>query len=226
MAHYDEVTTESYRGLFSVGEDPVSQKTREAFKVALENRRFEIDLYWRRSTYFWAFVAVSFGGYFALSSHPSDHIWSRLVVAVLGMTFSYSWHLITRASKFWQENWERHIDALENEITGPLYKTIKRPQKNEFYFPFRPYPLSVSRINMVLTIFVTLSWYPMMSFSLYKVFLLRTDVTPMISFLLPALWLAFLTSVYFAFCRTDIQQDPKSKSPTTVFIMRRFPEEK
>jgi len=33
---------------------------------ALEVRKFEIELYWKRTTYFWAFIASSFAGYFVV----------------------------------------------------------------------------------------------------------------------------------------------------------------
>lgn len=32
----------------------------------LDIRKFEIDLYWKRATYFWAFLAVTLAGYFTL----------------------------------------------------------------------------------------------------------------------------------------------------------------
>ena len=32
----------------------------------MDIRKFEIDLYWKRAAYFWAFIAATFAGYFAL----------------------------------------------------------------------------------------------------------------------------------------------------------------
>jgi hypothetical protein len=57
--------------------------------------------------------------------------------------------LIIRASKRWQENWEKHIDYLEDEITGPLYKTL-------YYSGKRYY--SVSGINKILAWVVFVTW--------------------------------------------------------------------
>jgi tRNA A-37 threonylcarbamoyl transferase component Bud32 len=42
---------------------PMGEVRKEALKQALDIRKFEIDLYWKRATYFWAFIAVSFAGY-------------------------------------------------------------------------------------------------------------------------------------------------------------------
>lgn len=47
-----------------------------------------------------------------------------LILISLGLIFSVAWTLAISGSKHWQENWEKHIDILEDYITGPLYKTI------------------------------------------------------------------------------------------------------
>jgi len=31
---------------------------KEAYNVALDIRKFEIDLYWKRATYFWGFLVI------------------------------------------------------------------------------------------------------------------------------------------------------------------------
>lgn len=38
---------------------------KEALKQAYEIRKFEIELYWKRATYFWTFLGASFVGYAA-----------------------------------------------------------------------------------------------------------------------------------------------------------------
>ncbi|WP_437438215.1 RipA family octameric membrane protein, partial [Vibrio cholerae] len=39
-----------------------------AFAQASDIRKFEIELYWKRATYFWALIAVAFAGFFAVAS--------------------------------------------------------------------------------------------------------------------------------------------------------------
>ena len=34
--------------------------------IALDIRKFEIDLYWKRAAYFWTFIAAAFGAYFLM----------------------------------------------------------------------------------------------------------------------------------------------------------------
>ena len=36
------------------------KKYEKALEYALETRKFEIELYWERAKYFWAFIAASF----------------------------------------------------------------------------------------------------------------------------------------------------------------------
>lgn len=44
----------------------------KALQIAVENRRFEIELYWKRATYFWTLLAAVFVGFFAMQSSDSD----------------------------------------------------------------------------------------------------------------------------------------------------------
>ncbi|EJL27031.1 hypothetical protein [Brevibacillus sp. BC25] len=126
------------------------EKQLEALKMALDIRKFEIDMYWKRATYFWTFIGASFAGYFVLINgnvNAAERLhWGHiLIVSILGFLFSFSWFLVNRGSKFWQNNWERHVDYLEDDIMGPLYKTVTNPNRNNYLNPFSEYPLSVSK---------------------------------------------------------------------------------
>ncbi len=140
-----------YRKLFTISDcqDGVSAIQKEALERAWKNRDFEIELYWKRATYFWAFIGATFAGYFIVLNNPKDVSanYPELVLAIMGFIFSLAWYLVNRGSKKWQENWENHIDMLEDEITGPIYKTVLN----------RNAP-SVSRVNMTVSLFVTLLW--------------------------------------------------------------------
>jgi preprotein translocase subunit YajC len=68
---------------------------------------------------------------------------------LLGIIFSLAWILVIRGSKRWQENWEKHIDYLEDKITGPLYKTLYYKRKNYY---------SVSGINQLLACVILSTW--------------------------------------------------------------------
>ena len=129
---------------------------KEALKQALDIRKFEIELYWKRATYFWAFIAASFAGYFALQSKADAA--SIYIVACLGFLFSLAWYLVNRGSGAWQRNWEGHVDLLEDEVMGPLYKTMLNRHTYKFYELAEPYSFSPSRINTLLAVGVTITW--------------------------------------------------------------------
>jgi hypothetical protein len=156
---------EQYRKSFGLGQPLDPKKTEAALQHALDIRKFEIGLYWQRATYFWALIAAAFAGYFAVlaAEHMSvtDKGFNAFVIACLGIIFSLSWFLANRGSKYWQENWENHVDMLEDGITGPLYKTILHRPRTENLLSRAiegPAPFSVSQINQWVSLFTLVIW--------------------------------------------------------------------
>lgn len=147
-------------------------KLEAAFKQASDIRKFEIELYWKRAGYFWALIAVAFAGYFAILSSAAiqSKFFLSFVVSSIGFVFTLAWHLVNRGSKYWQENWENHLDLLEDQVTGPLYKTrLERPQDQGFADKFftGPLAISVSKINQWVSIFVIGIWITLATYSFY-----------------------------------------------------------
>jgi hypothetical protein len=103
------------------------KKRKEALHTALDIRKFEIELYWKRTTYFWAFIALAFTGFFSLFTADEINVLEKsigqMIVAMVGLFLSVGWLLSNKAAKFWQENWENHVYLLEEDVMGPLYKT-------------------------------------------------------------------------------------------------------
>ncbi len=152
-----------------------SKKLIAAFNQATDIRKFEIELYWKRAGYFWALIAVTFAGYFAIlsSEHIPNKFFLSFVVANIGLVFTFAWHLGNRGSKYWQENWENHLELLEDKVTGPLYKTLlERPRSSATpiseKFITSPLDISVSRINQWTSVFVLFVWMLLMIYSLYN----------------------------------------------------------
>lgn len=102
-------------------------KIREAYRQAFELRNFEIKLYWKRAIYFWAFITTIYAAYYKVWTSLDCHLGylSLVVLADLGFFFSVGWIFALTGSKHWQENWENHIELLEDYVTGPLYKTYR-----------------------------------------------------------------------------------------------------
>src|SRR2546426_9726075 len=76
-----------------------NERAKAAFEKAWEIRNFEIEMYWKGATNFWAFIASTFVGYFALTASdnyrrfdPLDHAEDYLVIFV-GFVLSFAWLL-------------------------------------------------------------------------------------------------------------------------------------
>jgi len=153
MENKIKITTDEYKELFKLNNSGIDELHKKAFEQAWKIRNFEIDKFWQRSAYFWGFIALIFGGYIAVitekSGTLSKEIYLDLYLILLGGIFSVAWLLVICGSKRWQDNWEAHIDYLEDAITGPLYKTVYYSGKKYF---------SVSKISFILAWVVIILW--------------------------------------------------------------------
>jgi len=159
VASYDEITSsEQYYNSFS--------DIKEALKSVLDIRKFEIELYWKRATYNWAFVAAIIVGYFAISSSLAankdsvDLLKLQYLLNCLGLVFSIAWYFVNRGSKYWQNNWERHLDLLEDKVYGPLYKMNAKKSffRKRFFHLLGAFPFSPTKINHLLGLFMIFVW--------------------------------------------------------------------
>jgi hypothetical protein len=133
---------------------------------AYDIRKFEIDLYWKRATYFWGFLIASFTAYFLVSdptkfaSKPNY----ELLVLCIGFLFSLSWYLVNRGSLYWQANWERMIEAIEESLEIEFYKSNLTVPEKVYELPFSWYPYSVGRINIIVSSFICVLWFCLIIF--------------------------------------------------------------
>jgi lipopolysaccharide export LptBFGC system permease protein LptF len=160
--------------LHSFPDDTAISIRKLALQEARENRRFEIELYWKRAGYFWVFISATFGGYAALQIHEII----AFLLACLGFIFSLAWYFVNRGSKFWQENWELHVDLLENSFAGPIYKTVVQRSESTFWKLNGPYPFSVSKINQLLSVFVIFFWCALLGRSFGIVWGVQSEIPP------------------------------------------------
>ena len=134
--------------------------THKQRELALERahvvRAFEIELYWKRATYFWTIIAVAFAGFFACENANND--FGASFVSSVGMVLGTAWYVVNRGGNAWHHNWEQHVDLLEDDVTGPLYKTLINRKKYRFWRLTEPFPFSPSRANALVSIFVMGAW--------------------------------------------------------------------
>jgi hypothetical protein len=140
------------------------ERLEKALDHALDIRKFEIELYWKRATYFWTLIASAFAAHFVIlnSDHMADNNFNAYVVGCIGFLFTFAWLQVNRGSKQWQENWENHVDLLEDGVVGPLYKTIlSRPAGSGTVMQklvTGPSNISVSKTNQIVNLFTMAVW--------------------------------------------------------------------
>ncbi len=157
---------------------PAAPETRasKALMFALDVRKFEIELYWKRATYFWVFTGAALAAYLAaltgkdLENRPQ----ALLLTSCIGLVFSVAWYFVNRASKFWQSNWEVHVDLLENKVNGPIYKTVLT-KTAPWWKIHGSYAFSVSKINQLLSLFVASVFLLLVLNTLHEHYMLAKD---------------------------------------------------
>lgn len=140
------ISRQQYNSLFKEDKDEQNKteksKLEKAYETALKTRELEINLYWERTKYFWAFITTIYVAYFNVLVQLYNKAHGSLplvLLSLLGFLFSVLWLFTSKASKHWQQNWENHIDLLEDKITGPLFKIYEANSS-----------FSVTKINIVM----------------------------------------------------------------------------
>ncbi|MFN2992221.1 RipA family octameric membrane protein [Serratia plymuthica] len=131
-------------------------KIEEAYNKSHDIRKFEIELYWKRSTYFWTFISVLIAicgvvsAAFLKDGKIGTGLFSFLFcISLVGYVISLHFLITCISGKQWQENWERHIDILEPYFSGNLYKlNLTKDEKRH----------SISLSNEIIAIIILLSW--------------------------------------------------------------------
>jgi len=189
---YQPITDEQYESHFGLKSPENKDLHEEAFKKAWEIRNFEIDKFWQRSAFFWGFIALIFTGYFTLRTgkfcQTVKEMYLDFYLILLGIIFSVAWLLVICGNKRWQDSWEKHIERLEEGITGPLYRTLFYTGKS-FY--------SVSKMNKILAWVVIATWgflliqYFYTKYNIIKNIFSLPDIFQVIFFILPLLGAIF-----------------------------------
>ncbi len=149
--------TEPPRSLPDQYYDAIGTRAKAQLKPVLaaahDIRKFEIELYWKRATYFWLLQAAIFTA-LGFMWHGKAADAAGLVplgLTSLGFLTAVASWFAAEGSKFWQENWERHIDILEDNQGVPLHKTAWVGRDGIRW--------SVSGTNGWLNIFFSVFWF-------------------------------------------------------------------
>ncbi|MEE8117437.1 MAG: hypothetical protein V3T28_10035 [Gemmatimonadales bacterium] len=134
---------------------PIEPKTAEKLlDIAIGARQLEIELFWRRSLFFWGFIVTAFFGFVnARESHP----WLALALACFGLVCSAVWAMANRGSKYWFENWGKKASEYSNAAHGVnVFEPVPRDLDPRRWLAARTW--SVSRLAIGLSDFVLVFW--------------------------------------------------------------------
>ncbi|MBD3760869.1 hypothetical protein [Rhizorhabdus sp.] len=87
------------------------EKPPSELKIALDNRSFEIQLFWQRSNYFLVLMTALGIGTFSVKS-----LFFSPIMATFAALCSLFWYRTNLGSKFWQESWEIEVTELAQEF--------------------------------------------------------------------------------------------------------------
>lgn len=82
----------------------------QELKIALDNRAFEIQLFWQRSNYFLVLMTALGIGAFTIKD-----VYLSPIIAAFAVLCSIFWFKVAVGSKFWQESWEVEVSELSKE---------------------------------------------------------------------------------------------------------------
>lgn len=136
------------------------EKYQRMLDKAHEIRRFEIDLYWKRTTYFSVFTTLLFTAYFAVLIADGIGNQSTILLAIsgFGLVFCAIWIFANRAGVFWYEHWEKYVDKYERKLGEKLH--AKKP------CPYTK-PTSLKRLNYCILALVLIMWICALFYAIY-----------------------------------------------------------
>jgi hypothetical protein len=125
-----------------------------AHAYAAETLHNEVERFWKRSLFFWGFIAAAFVGYGVLIEKKDPDL--PLAISCFGLICSFAWTLANRGSKYWQFHWEEKLKSVELGSLGRrLFAEDIENSDNSLWGGKR---YSVTRLSIALSDFTVLIW--------------------------------------------------------------------
>jgi hypothetical protein len=130
------------------------EKKSKLHNFAAETLHNEVERFWKRSLFFWGFIAASFVGYGVLADKSDPSL--LLAMSCFGLVCSVAWTLVNRGSKYWQNVWEEKLKSTEDDALGRkiFAEYVENPQQG-LWGGSR---YSVTRLTIALSDFAVLVW--------------------------------------------------------------------
>jgi polyferredoxin len=149
------------------------------YEIAIDTRKFEIQLFWQRSNYFLLLsTAIATGCLASMATMPL----ASSVLAAFGLVVSYLWFNINCGGKYWQTRWEAEAARMEKhavvganlfsssrEDTDYMVATFieKHGQWDGFNIAILRKP-SVSRTMMWLSVWFSILWVVLLAIAVCR----------------------------------------------------------
>ncbi len=142
-------------------------------QLALENRKEEIDRYWTRAAYYWAFTAAAIIAYATVYAKTEGETGDIVLTFLsgIGVVLSLAWYLANRGSSYWHANWEEHSELIvKHFLNTDILKIVLDPESGsglaKWWKPFNAYPKSVTKINAIVSLYFVATWIAVYLFNL------------------------------------------------------------
>lgn len=136
-------------------DDEARKRLEKNLEIALDNRKFEIELLWKRNAAFWLFIAA-IAAATGIASKEDHFQLLAIALSVTGALLSFVWFLVNRSGKAWQTSWEAKAEHYMVERYGEGNLFIRWAESDH---PCRrPVRYSVSGLLLALSLFVTFFW--------------------------------------------------------------------
>jgi hypothetical protein len=180
------------------------------FEMATQARSQEIELFWKRSLFFWGFISSAFIGYAStLDKNPP----AALTLSFFGFFCSLAWTLLNRGSKYWQENWEMKVAREAETMLGDLFWTPETGQYKGAYSGFR---FSVSRLAIALSDFTLAVWTVLIAIQGWLSFGNIIPDFDLVSYFIVGAILTFILAVAMVMGSLPVDEEMRRKRASTL----------
>jgi len=139
---------------------PDHELKRKILDYATDVRKFEINLFWTRSLFFWGFTTTAIAAFGASYRSGSEIL--QFAAACAGLVCGVTWTLVNRSSKYWHTVWERKVEFQQQDaIDYDLFSSESNPVIAENWV-WGPKHYSVSRIAIAFSDYTVLIWLGLM----------------------------------------------------------------
>ncbi|CAH0137572.1 MULTISPECIES: hypothetical protein [unclassified Pedobacter] len=151
----------------------------ERYKLLISARNFHYDNFSKWANYFYIAIGALFVAYYSIVTTPKDLFEKKLfsyVVLSLGFSCSLLWYWSSKGYYYWNINFISLVNNYESKILEwdkeerIYFVFANKKTQNNYYAPWSGANISTSKIAILFSYIITLSWGFLIT---YKILTLR-----------------------------------------------------